>query len=117
MFQANTVRVVCQRIRGALAGAPEPAGCGPAQAEVRPGGARQGQPVTIWMAPSGQAATQLPQPTHIRIDSSIGGSWRSSCSRSLWVHDRAAAQTRAGALLGSAAPTQSAAPARSSLRA
>lgn len=44
------------------------------------------------MAPKGQAGTQVPQPTHILIESSIGDSFASSCSRSLWAQDRAAAQ-------------------------
>ncbi len=44
------------------------------------------------MAAKGQAVTQVPQPTHIFIESSIGGSIGSSCSRSLWVQARAAAQ-------------------------
>jgi hypothetical protein len=61
------------------------------RASTRPDEGGGSQPILISIAPLGQAATQVPHPTHILIDRSIGESKGSSCSRSLWVQERAAA--------------------------
>jgi hypothetical protein len=61
------------------------------RASTRPDEGGGSQPFLISIAPLGQAATQVPHPTHILIDRSIGESKGSSCSRSLWVQERAAA--------------------------
>jgi hypothetical protein len=60
--------------------------------EIRKAKSGGNQPFLTWIAPKGQAGTHVPQPTHILIESNIGDSYRSSCSRSLRVHERAAAQ-------------------------